>query len=47
MPHTGKPGAWVEIGVVELKKPGRASIAIAAARGLPFVADAVKFEQRD
>jgi uncharacterized protein YigE (DUF2233 family) len=46
-PHTGKPGAWVEIGVVELKKPGRASIAIAAARGLPFVADAVKFEQRD
>jgi hypothetical protein len=41
--HTGKPGSWVEIGVVETKGEERATISIAAARGMPFVADAVKF----
>jgi hypothetical protein len=41
--HTGKPGSWVEIGVVETKGEERATITIAEARGMPFVADAVKF----
>lgn len=46
-PQAGQPGSWVEIGAIELKAKGRASVAIASARGLPFVADAVKFVQVD
>lgn len=46
-PRVGKRGAWIEVGAFELQQKGRATIAIASARGLPFVADAVKFSQAD
>lgn len=44
-PIGGAVGAWTDVGTIETKRPGKASVHVTSARGAPFVVDAVQFVQ--
>lgn len=44
-PVRAAAGAWTDVGTIERKRPGKASVHVTSARGAPFVVDAVQFVQ--